>query len=75
MCYFDLSADWLWAALGGETTFHLWLLFFSPGVNKPDFDPSLLQILLLSSMLSHWAPQPGGGRQFQHAAGRHTFLF
>lgn len=44
MCHFDLFADWLWAALGEEATFRSWLFFFSPGVNKPDFDPSLLQI-------------------------------
>lgn len=72
--YFDLSANWLWADLGADTTFRLQLLFFFLGVSKTDFDPSLLQVLLLSSVLSHWVPQAGGGESSTQLGNRPFFF-
>lgn len=73
-CYFGAAAAWLWVALGVEVSCHSQLI--SPSrVTEPGFDPSLLRILLPSATCSHRAPQPGGGRRIQQAAGRQTLLF
>lgn len=46
----------------------------SGSINKSDFDPSLFQMLLLSSMLSHWASQAGGGESSMQLGDRPFFF-
>lgn len=74
MCYFGVAAAWLWVAFGVELL-SLPAYFPPARVTEPGFDPSPLQILLPSATCSPRAPQPGGGRRAQLAAGRQTLLF